>query len=258
MTKIFIIIALLITFTACSSPITDVGFEINTKPEEFPVSSIVEATDARIITVNSSTFMPEVTIKTTAVITEKPTQVATPVVTPTISPTAKPKEKPTKEPTPIPTEESTQAPIPKVTAKPAPVITAKLTEKPTPTPTPVAGEGYMDEMTSASSSYINSVLSAINSKRKANGLDNAILDSSLSSSCKNHAKSMANKGQSFHSSDVVGCEGVSRNHYSMPAGTLGSAMVAHVGQLATSDTNKIGIGIIYYGNYMYVCIRGVA
>lgn len=121
----------------------------------------------------------------------------------------------------------------------------------------VESGGYMEEITPASSSYINSVLSAINSKRWANGLDYAILDSSLSSLCKNHAKSMATKGQSFYSSNVVGVEGVSKNHYSMPASTLGSAMIAHIGQLATSDTNKIGIGVIYYGDYMYVCIRGV-
>ncbi len=34
-------------------------------------------------------------------------------------------------------------------------------------------------------------------------------------------------------------------------------MVAHVGRHATSNTSKIGIGIVYYGDYMYVCIRGV-
>lgn len=94
-------------------------------------------------------------------------------------------------------------------------------------------------------------------EKARNGLNNATLDSSLSSSCKNHAKNMATKGQSFHSSNVVGCEGVSRNHYSMPAGTLGAAMVAHVGQLASVDVTRIGIGVVYYGDYLFVVIRGI-
>lgn len=179
------------------------------------------------------------------------------IVSPTPTPTQTATPPPTS--TAIPTEKSS----PEATPRSTPIVTVKPTEKPTsaptnePTPKPIAGEGYMDEMTSASEDYINNVRFAINKKRQANGLENAILDSSLSSSCETHAESMASSGNAYHSSNIVGCEGVSKNHYSMPASTLGFAMVAHVGQLATEDTNKIGIGIIYYGDYMYVCIRGV-
>ncbi|MCK5129129.1 MAG: hypothetical protein KAQ68_04715 [Clostridiales bacterium] len=257
---------MVITLTACSSPIYNESLESIEKSKDSSGILIGETSDIIIITEESPAVKTNFTSEPLVTITVEPTKIETPIVStrtmpiaaPTVVVTIKPKEG-IKEPTLAPTLKPTQAPTSKATEKQTPLVTAKLTIIPTPEPTPkpIAGEGYMDEMTSASSSYINSVLSAINSKRKTNGLDNAVLDSSISSSCKNHAKSMATKGQAFHSSNIVGCEGVSKNHYSMPAGTLGSAMVVHVGQLVTSDTNKVGVGIIYYGNYIYVCIRGV-
>ncbi len=256
----YIILVIILMCTGCSKPVL-VQAQQNTKNmlEETAIPMIEQIADgSKTFASTASTVETEAPVTlATSTQTEKPTPTFTVITMNTLESTIEPTSKPTA------TSRSTQAPIPKATAVPTPVTTAEPTEKPTPEPTPditpkpIAGEGYMDEMTSASSSYINSVLSAINSKRKANGLNDASLDSSLSVSCSCHAQNMANSGNAYHSSNVVGCEGVSKNHYSMPSGTLGAAMVAHVGQLATADTNKIGIGIVYYGDYMYVCIRGV-
>ena len=99
-------------------------------------------------------------------------------------------------------------------------------------------------------------MTAINTKRKENGVDNAILDNSFSSDCKAHAIDMAKSGDCYHSNNPGGCEGVSRNYMIIPANSLGSAMVVHVSQLTSSEIAKIGIGVIYYGDYVFVCIRG--
>lgn len=193
-----------------------------------------------------------------------PTPTLTPTIEPTEKPTIKPIQKPTAKPTKKPVIKSTHRPTSQPTAKPTlssepnKTPTPKPTSAPTPQPTkkPVAGVDYMENITPASSTFINKVVAAINAERKKSGVDPVKLSSSFSSDCKSHAIAMAKAGKAYHSSNPGGCESVGMHNKVIPAGTIGSSAVSHVQQLKWEETTRIGIGIVYYGNYIFVVIRG--
>ena len=108
-----------------------------------------------------------------------------------------------------------------------------------------------------SSSFIDAAMAKINSIRQENGVEPAVLVSSISSDCRAHAIEMAEAGSPFHDSNPGGCEAVGRVSDAMPGSTVGSTAVTHVSQLATSDVTKIGIGAVYCKGYLYFVVRGL-
>jgi uncharacterized protein YkwD len=107
-----------------------------------------------------------------------------------------------------------------------------------------------------SSAFINAAMAEINRQRVADGVAPATFSSSISSSCKSHAIAMAESGSVFHASGTYMYEAVGRASKHMPGATMGSSAVAHVVQLKSDAVTQIGIGAVYYGNYLYYVVRG--
>lgn len=266
---IIIIIIILLMFTGCETVeyiLNDIigtidhynksisNLEINesSTPEIKQEETIISSLD----NTPTPTSSPISTPKAIAVQSPSPT----PTLTPTIEPTEKPTIKPTKKPAIKPTTKLTIKPTEKPTLTPEPnkTPTPKPTSAPTPKPTkkPVAGVDYMENITPASSTFINKVVAAINAERKKAGVDPVKLSSSYSADCKSHAIAMAKAGKAYHSSNPGGCESVGMHNKVIPASTIGSSAVSHVQQLKWEEITRIGIGIVYYGNYVFVVIRG--
>jgi hypothetical protein len=219
-------------------------------------------TDAREMseTVTSTQEEEMASIEQTVLPTMAPVKIQTAEPKPTemliIEPvvTAAPAEKPSVVQTPA--VDTMPKPTPKPTVKPTPKPTLEPTPEPTPAPTPEPIPEPEAEITAVSSSFINSVMAEINRRRQANGVEPAALVGSISSSCKSHAIEMAESGSPFHASNPGGCEAVGRVSDAMPGSTVGSTAVTHVGQLATADVTKIGIGAVYCNGYLYFVVRG--
>ncbi len=162
----------------------------------------------------------------------------------TVKPTAEPTEAPTQQPTAKPTVEPTLSPTLQPTAKP--------TSEPTPTPTPEPKV----VITPVSSSYINGAMAEINRLRAASGIASASYSESISSRCQNHAVKMAESGLPFHASGVYMFEAVGRASRHMPGGAMGGSAANHVVQLQSEDVTKIGIGAVYYSDYVFYVVRG--
>lgn len=106
--------------------------------------------------------------------------------------------------------------------------------------------------------FLNGVLSGINSRRSELGLPLAHLNSALSTECLVQAKKMADAGNSFHSSNPSGCEGVARVPYNHPADLLGDVMCTHVPDFLYDSTVKIGVAVVKKGNYLYAVVQGLS
>ena len=194
------------------------------------------------------------------------TQIAEPTVIPTVMPSVKPEEqetnelaptqtvKPIAEPTKAATPITTPSPTAEVTSTPPPIITP--TPKPTTDPTPEPTQDNKSEITPVSSAFINAAMAEMNRQRAADGVAPAILSSSISASCKKHAIDMAESGEVFHASGIYMFEAVGRASKHMPGATMGSSSVAHVVQLKSEEVTQIGIGAVYYGDYLYYVVRG--
>ena len=182
------------------------------------------------------------------------TQTPKPTAIPTVIPTVEPEEKVKEEPTPIqtvkPTAEPTEAPKQKPTVKP--------TVEPTPTPQPIAQPTpeTQDEIIPVSSSFINAAMAEINRLREANGVAPAAFSGGISSSCKSHAIAMAESGEVYHASGIYMFEAVGRASKHMPGATMGGAAANHVVQLQSDEVTKIGIGAVYYGDYVFYVVSG--
>lgn len=225
---------------------------IISSPDNTPTPTSSPISTPKEIIIQSPSPTP--TLTPTIEPTEKPTIKPTkkPVIKSTHRPTSKPAIKPTTKPTIKPTEKPTLSPEPIKTPTPVP------TSQPTPKPTqkPIVGVDYMENITPASSTFIKKVVAAINAERKKAGVDPVKLSSSFSADSKSHAIAMAKTGKAYHSSNPGGCESVGMHNKVIPAGTIGSSAVSHVQQLKWEETTRIGIGIVYYGNYVFVVIRG--
>ena len=107
-----------------------------------------------------------------------------------------------------------------------------------------------------SSSYINAAMAEINRLREENGAAPAVYNSSMSSSCQSHAVSMAESGTAFHASGEYVFEAVGRASGYMSGTTMGGAAANHVVQLQSAEVTQIGIGAVYYGDYVFYVVRG--
>jgi len=184
----------------------------------------------------NSTSKPSPTV--TTIETTEPMETPTPLIT------AEPKQKPTEKPTVAPTEKPTNPPTPGPTVMPTPTPTVQPTEEPE------------IEITAVSSSYINAAMAEINRLREDNGVAPAVYSSSMSSSCQSHAVSMAESGTAFHASGGYVFEAVGRASRYMTGTTMGGAAANHVVQLQSSEVTQIGIGAVYYGEYVFYVVRG--
>ena len=229
--------ATIFIFSACQSDIPSV--EANQ-----PELGLVQETEILELLEQKPTSTPEPTIaqepsSTLAIIeTTEPTDTLTPMIM----------EEPTQKPTEIPTVSPTAKP----TSKPTTEITPKPTTEPTVQPT----EEPKVEITSVSSSYINAAMAEINRLREENGAAPAVYNSSMSSSCQSHAVSMAESGTAFHASGGYVFEAVGRASSYMSGTTMGGAAANHVVQLQSSEVTQIGIGSVYYGDYVFYVVRG--
>lgn len=183
-----------------------------------------------------------------------PEPTSTEQVTETVKPTetAKPKQTPSPQPTMQPTAKPTEKPTSTPTAKPTPQPTHEPIVEPTPTPTPEPEV----EIIPVSSSYINTAMAEINRLREENGVSTATYSGSISSSCQSHAVKMAESGSPFHASGVYMFEAVGRASRHMFGGTMGGSAANHVVQLQSEEVTKIGIGAVYYGDYVFYVVRG--
>ena len=244
---IAILVSVLFLFPACQSfsqPVEDtaVSFEketILTQETAEPVQT-VNPTNEPIEPTQKLTLKPTETPEPTS--TEKPTETAKPTET------VKPKQSSSPQPTTQPTAKPTEIPTPVPTAKPTP----EPTVEPTPTPTPEPEV----EIVSVSSSYINAAMAEINRLRKENGVPPATYSGSISSSCQSHAEKMAESGSPFHASGTYMFEAVGRASRHMSGGTMGGSAANHVVQLQSEEVTKIGIGAVYYGDYVFYVVRG--
>lgn len=212
--------------------------------------SIIQNADIEsVITTIEQTEKPLVTLP---VKTEKPqaSQTPKPTVMSTAVPTTKPEEQVTEEPTPTPTVKPTTVP----TESPTPIITPA--PQPTAQPIPEPTQDNQNEIIPVSSAFINAAMAEINRQREVDGIDPATFSSSISASCKSHAIAMAESGSIFHASGIYMFEAVGRASKVMPGATMGSAAVAHVTQLKSDAVTQIGIGAVYYGDYVFYVIRG--
>jgi len=232
---IAILVAVLFLFPACQSfsqPVEDtaVSFEketVLTQETAEPVQT-VNPTNEPIEPTQKLTLKPTETPEPTS--TEKPTETAKPTET------VKPKQTSSPQPTTQPTVKPTEIPTPDPTAK--------------PTPEPEV------EIVSVSSSYINAAMAEINRLRKENGVPPATYSGSISSSCQSHAEKMAESGSPFHASGTYMFEAVGRASRHMSGGTMGGSAANHVVQLQSEEVTKIGIGAVYYGDYVFYVVRG--
>jgi len=232
---IAILVAVLFLFAACQSfsqPVEDtaVSFEketVLTQETAEPVQT-VNPTNEPIEPTQKLTLKPTETPEPTS--TEKPTETAKPTET------VKPKQTSSPQPTTQPTVKPTEIPTPDPTAK--------------PTPEPEV------EIVSVSSSYINAAMAEINRLRKENGVPPATYSGSISSSCQSHAEKMAESGSPFHASGTYMFEAVGRASRHMSGGTMGGSAANHVVQLQSEEVTKIGIGAVYYGDYVFYVVRG--
>ena len=99
-------------------------------------------------------------------------------------------------------------------------------------------------------------MAEINRLREENGVAPAVYNSSMSSSCQSHAVSMAESGTAFHASGGYVFEAVGRASRYMTGTTMGGAAANHVVQLQSEEVTKIGIGAVYYGDYLFYVVRG--
>ncbi len=224
-------------FSACQSDIP--AIESNQSVQE-----AIQETEMPKQLEQSPTFSPE------------PTSTSEPSPTIILIETTEPMETPmpliADEPTQKPTEKPTAAP----TAKPINQPTPGPTVMPTPTPTVQPTEEPEMEITAVSSSYINAAMAEINRLREENGIEPAVYSSSMSSSCQSHAVSMAESGTAFHASGGYVFEAVGRASRYMSGTTMGGAAANHVVQLQSEEVTKIGIGAVYYGDYVFYVVRG--
>lgn len=231
--------------------ISTVGCDVHTDAQESvgPLEEIQneDAVDEQTISVASPTPTSSTTVQPTPEAIDVPEPTEQPTVTQTQA--AKSTQTPTADITPKPTSKLTAQPTP----EPTPESTPEPTLEPTPEPTPEPEV----EITAVSSSFINAAMAEINRRRQENGVEPAELIGSISSSCKAHAIEMAETGSPFHDSNPGGCEAVGRVSDAMPGSTVGSTAVTHVGQLATADVTKIGIGAVYCNGYLYFVVRGM-
>ncbi len=225
--------AVIFVFSACQSYIPTIESNQSVKEAEQETEMLKQFEQ-------SLTPLPE------PIITQEPS------LTVTTMETTEPTEKPTAAPTAKPTEKPTAAP----TAKPTNPPTPEPTVMPTPTPTVRPTEEPEVEITAVSSSYINAAMAEINRLREENGVAPAVYDSSMSSSCQSHAVSMAESGSAFHASGGYVFEAVGRASRYMSGTTMGGAAANHVVQLQSEEVTKIGIGAVYYGDYVFYVVRG--
>ncbi len=228
-----ILAAVVFVFSACQSYIPTIESNQSVKEAE-------QETEMPKQFEQSPTSSPELTS------TSKPSPTlivigtTEPTEKPTAAPTAKPMEKPTASPTSKPTNQPTPGP----------------TVMPTPTPTVQPTEEPEIEITAVSSSYINAAMAEINRLREDNGVAPAVYNSSMSSSCQSHAESMAESGTTFHASGGYVFEAVGRASRYMSGTTMGGAAANHVVQLQSAEVTQIGIGAVYYGDYVFYVVRG--
>lgn len=224
-----IMIVTAICFSACQTPqinVNDDTASAAATTDKAVKTPIIEETSTATLKIIPS-HIPEETADITEQVAEEPTPI------PTTKPTAKPTEVPTP-PTPIIT--------------PTPQPTAQPTAEPTP--------DNQNDVIPVSSAFIKAAIAQINRQREADGIASATYSGSISSSCKSHAIAMAESGEVFHASGTYMFEVVARVNKVMPGATMGSAAVAHVTQLKSEEVTKIGIGAVYYGNYLYYVVRG--
>ena len=191
-----------------------------------------------------------------------PTQSTEPVLTQEPSPTVmsveitEPIEAPTSLITTEPTQKPTEKPVATPTAKPTSQPTSEPTPEPTVEPTiqPIAEQEI--EIAQVSSSYINAAMAEINRLREANGVPPAAYSSSISSSCQSHAVEMAESGSPFHASGGYVFEAVGRASRYMSGTTMGGTAANHIVQLQSEEVTQIGIGAVYYGDYVFYVVRG--
>ena len=232
-------VATLFIFSACQSdikPITKIQYEQEEKQiqetempeqlEQIPTQSTEPLSTQEPSPTKMSVEITEPTEAPTTLVTDEPT--LKPTEKPAPGPTTKPTSKPTSEPTPEPTVE--------------------------PTPKPTTESEI--ETTPVSSSYINAAMAEINRLREANGVPSAVYSSSISSSCQSHAAEMAESGSPFHASGGYSFEAVGRASRYMSGTTMGGTAANHVVQMQSEEVTQIGIGAVYYGDYVFYVVRG--
>ena len=67
---------------------------------------------------------------------------------------------------------------------------------------------------------------------------------------------MAESGSVYHSSGSYMYEAVGRASSHMSGGTMGGSAANHVVQLQSAEVTSIGIGAVFYGDYVYYVVRG--
>lgn len=253
MKRIFIaiLIAVLFLFPACQS----VSQPVECTAVSFEEETVLVQEAAEPVQTEKPTVQPvEPTQKPTPepietpepILTEQPTETTKPIET------AKPKQIPSLQPMTQPTAKPTEKPTPIPTAKPTPQPTPEPTVESTLTPTPEPEV----EIIPVSSSYINAAMAEINRLREAKGVAPATYSGSISSSCQSHAVKMAESCSPFHASGIYMFEAVGRASRHMSGGTMGGSAANHVVQLQSEEVTKIGIGAVYYGDYVFYVVRG--
>ncbi|GEM_PF-5119635 len=232
-----ILAAAVFVFSACHSYIP--AIESNQS-----VQKVIKETEMPNQSEQAPSPLPEpiITQKPNHTVTTKETTEPMKTLTPLI--TAEPTQKPTEKPTVAQTEKPTNPQTPEPTVMPTPTPTVQPTEEPE------------IEITAVSSSYINAAMAEINRLRGEDGIEPAVFSSSMSSSCQSHAVSMAERGTAFHASGGYVFEAVGRASRYMSGTTMGGAAANHVVQLQSAEVTQIGIGAVYYGDYVFYVVRG--
>ena len=239
---ILLLATLLFLFSACQYvSMPEESIDVQKTPE-----SIQGQETADLMALEKPTQHPSIKPTKTyiPVSTEQPAETIVPETTPApltiVEPTVKPTEMPTTRPSVSPTEVPTATPSP----------------TPTPQPTPEPTTEPKNEITPVSSSFVHEAMAEINRLRKANGVSPATLSYSLSLDCQNHAELMAKSGSSFHANGMYVYEAVGKVSKYMPGEIMGGTAANHVVQLQSNNVTEIGIGAVFYGDYIFFVVRG--